>query len=215
MLFLSTVYDGSELSIRLRKKPTTTHPRARAIQRFFDADPVKEVTVLSVAADYNDHMGAVDRGDQLRQQEGLDHAVRKGPWRALAWSFLLNVALCNSYLLQKKGQPNWKPFPTLHDWRQQVSDDLLRTYGHKGSLRQRNRAGDTVTANSQHKRVHRGKSGPCKGCKGVRYDEAGRKPLQEGGHNRKRPTQTRSGCETCDVAICNQKSCWDFYHRLN
>uniref|UniRef100_A0A8H7K3B7 PiggyBac transposable element-derived protein domain-containing protein n=1 Tax=Bionectria ochroleuca TaxID=29856 RepID=A0A8H7K3B7_BIOOC len=214
VLLLSTVYEGTEFTTRIRKRPTTTHARARAIKHFFGAESVKEARVLSAAADYNDHMGAVDRGDQLRQQEGLEHRICKGPWRALAWGFLLETALTNTFLLQKNGQPNWKPLRTLHEWREQVCSDLLREYGHKAGLRKLCRAGDTNTPSLQHKRVSRGKSSPCKGCQGVRVSEAGQKPLRERSHNR-RPTQTRSGCETCDVAICNRQACWDFYHELN
>ncbi|CAG9950100.1 unnamed protein product [Clonostachys rosea f. rosea IK726] len=196
VLLLSTVYEGTEFTTRIRKRPTTTHARARAIKHFFGAEPVKEARLLSAAADYNDHMGAVDRGDQLRQQEGLEHRICKGPWRALAWGFLLETALTNSFLLQKNGQPNWKPLRTLHEWREQISGDLLRTYGHNGGLRQRNRAGDTATAISQHKRVHRGKSAACLGCKGVRYDEVRprKKPLTTAGSgslNRKQPVKDK------------------------
>jgi hypothetical protein len=126
VLLLSTVYEGTEFTTRIRKRPTTTHARARAIKHFFGAEPVKEARLLSAAADYNDHMGAVDRGDQLRQQEGLQHRICKGPWRALAWGFLLETALTNAFLLQKNGQPNWKPLRTLHEWREQVCSDLLR-----------------------------------------------------------------------------------------
>ncbi len=46
-------------------------------------------------------MGAVDTGNQLRATEGLDHRNRRG-WRAIAWTFLLEVALVNSYLLQQR-----------------------------------------------------------------------------------------------------------------
>jgi hypothetical protein len=215
VLLLSTVYEGTEFTTRIRKRPTTTHARAQAIHTYFGAEPVKEAPVASVAADYNDHMGAVDQGDQLRAQEGLEHRVCKGPWRALAWGFLLEIALCNSFLLQKHGQPNWKPFRTLHEWREQISRDLLREYGPKASLRQRGCAGDMATPISQHNRVSRKKLSPCKSCQGVRIGESGRrKPLQSRSNN-KRASQTRSGCETCDVAICNRQACWDFYHRLN
>jgi hypothetical protein len=155
-------------------------------------------------------MGAADRGDQLRSQEGLEHRVRKGPWRALAWEFFLELALCNSFLRQKHGQPNWKPLRTLHKWREQISRDILREYGHKASLRQRGCAGNTTTPILQHKRVTRHKSSPCKGCQGVQR----RQPLQPRSHN-KRPTQARSGCETCDLAICSRQACWDFYHKIN
>lgn len=200
------------MTTRPRKRPTTIHVRARAIKHYFGAEPVKEAPILSVSADYNDHMGAVDRGNQLRAQEGLDHRVCKGPWRALAWGFLLDLALCNSFLLQKHGKPNWKPFRTLHEWRERICGDLLRHYGHKGSLRKRNKTGNVNVPVPQHISDRRDKKAPCLACKGVRFNEDREKgkPLRERSHNR-RTSQTRYGCITCNAALCNRKYCWNFY----
>jgi hypothetical protein len=38
----------------------------------------------SFAADYNDNMGGVDIGDQLKAGLGIKHRVCKGNWRAIA-----------------------------------------------------------------------------------------------------------------------------------
>jgi hypothetical protein len=43
----------------------------------------------------------------VRACAGYDHAVRRGAWQALTWSFLLDVALVNSFILQLHRQPNW------------------------------------------------------------------------------------------------------------
>lgn len=63
----------------------------------------------SFAADYNDNMGGVDIGDQLKAGLGIEHRFYKGNWRAIVWSFLLETALVNSFLLQRFGRPNWEP----------------------------------------------------------------------------------------------------------
>ncbi|POR30845.1 Uncharacterized protein TPAR_08914, partial [Tolypocladium paradoxum] len=120
VLFYTTIYTGHEFCQRVRRRPTTTHARARPIQQEFGAEPVKTQTLPSISIDYNDKMGAVDIGDQLRASEGIEHRVRKGSWRALAWTFLLEVALTNSYLLQLHGQvgPGWKAQKTQRGWRQ-------------------------------------------------------------------------------------------------
>jgi hypothetical protein len=214
VLLLSTVYDGTEFETRIRKRPTTTQARAQAIKYYFGDEAVKEAPVLSAAAAYNDHMNAVDRGDQLRQQAGLEHRICKGPWRALAWGFLLETALNNSFLLQKNGQPNWKPLRTLREWREQISHDLLSQYGQKASLRQKNHTGDTNTPVSQHNRVRRKSPGRCAACRGVHWHEPARRAFGEVSGNRRVP-QSRSGCEQCNVPLCNSPGCWDFYHRLN
>ncbi|KJZ68234.1 hypothetical protein HIM_12377 [Hirsutella minnesotensis 3608] len=75
VLFLSTVYSGKEFEERIRRRPTTTQPRARPIQQKFGAEPVLRLPVPSIAAVYNDQMGGVDIDDQLRAGGGLDHRL--------------------------------------------------------------------------------------------------------------------------------------------
>ena len=219
VLFLSTVYTSHEVQVRTRKRPTTTNPRARPIQRFFGAQPVKELAVPSISAEYNDYMNGVDIGDQLRTEEGLDHRICKGPWRALAWGFLLDVCIANSFLLQLWKRPSpWPPYKTIHSWRQQLCDEIFKKYSQEAALRDRNRPGDVFTPISQHKRVSRGKKGPCLACKGVRFDDQRPRatPLGQSRANslNQRRHYSRSGCGTCNVALCNSAVCWDFYHRL-
>jgi hypothetical protein len=96
VLFLSTVFKGDELVIRKRKRPNTDQARARPIQRFFGDEAVKAFAIPSIAATYNDEMNHVDRGDQLRALRGYSHSIRRGPWQAIAWTFLLDTALINS-----------------------------------------------------------------------------------------------------------------------
>ena len=60
MLFLSTVYTGNEYEPRIRRRPTTTQPRARPILQIFSDKPVKTLEIPSIAAEYNDNMNAVD-----------------------------------------------------------------------------------------------------------------------------------------------------------
>ncbi|KAM4063426.1 hypothetical protein HRG_013949 [Hirsutella rhossiliensis] len=48
VLFLSTVYSGEEFEQRIRRRPTTTQPRARPIQHEFGDEPVKELFVPSI-----------------------------------------------------------------------------------------------------------------------------------------------------------------------
>lgn len=217
VLFLSTVFTGEETVPRLRKRPTTDQVRARPIQRFFGAEPVKLITIPSVAATYNDEMNAVDRGDQMRSYLGFEHRVRRGGWQALAWTFLLDIVVINSYFLQLKGRPNWKSYTSQKEWRGCLVDDLIKAYHQGSQSRQRFRAGDEFTPVPQHKYVSRGKKSDCLACQGVRLGEvrsrSARKPLGTVSGNRRRK-QSRGGCEQCDVALCSAKNCWDFYHHL-
>ncbi|KNB16631.1 hypothetical protein FOXG_14450 [Fusarium oxysporum f. sp. lycopersici 4287] len=127
-LFLSTVFTGNERVDRIRKRPTTDQPAAWPMQEFFGEEPVKVVSIPSIAATYNDEMNAVDRGDQMRAYWGPDRRVRRGGWRALAWDFLLEIALINSFILQQRGNPRWKPEKSQAEWRQRLVNDLVAEY---------------------------------------------------------------------------------------
>jgi hypothetical protein len=59
--------------------------------------------MLTIAASYNDEMNHVDRGDQRRSYLDYDHPMHRGAWQAIAWTFLLDVVLVSSFLLQLHG----------------------------------------------------------------------------------------------------------------
>lgn len=108
---MSSFFTKSEREDIKRRRPTSSHPRARLAQRFFSNKQQKSVSTPSIAIHYNHQMNAIDRGDQLRSYHGYGHPIRRGGWQALAWTFLLDTVLINTYLLQKKGDCKWKPFP--------------------------------------------------------------------------------------------------------
>ncbi|EXK77468.1 hypothetical protein FOQG_17821 [Fusarium oxysporum f. sp. raphani 54005] len=108
-------------------------------------------------------MNGVDISDHCRSNT-TEHRQRRGPARALAWSFLLTTAVANSFLLQKLGQPAWRAYKAQSQWQQRHVNDIFNTYGKTGSSRQRYRAGDEATPAEQHKHVNRKKQGRCLGC---------------------------------------------------
>jgi hypothetical protein len=81
VLFLSTVFTGVERVDRKRKRPTTDQPSARPIKRFFGAEPVKVISIPSIAAIYNEQMNSVDQGDQRRAYWSPDRRVRRAAGR--------------------------------------------------------------------------------------------------------------------------------------
>jgi hypothetical protein len=238
VLFLSTVFTGAddERVVRQRKKPSSKTSEAKPIRRFFGDEAVKMINIPTVAAAYNDEMNHVDRGDQLRSYYKYDHALRRGPWQALAWTFLLDVALVNSYVVQLHGQPEWKRYTNHRKWRECIYNELFNAYGYDSQARQLYRAGDErdlQDAELQRKHVDREINfvdrhvkSDCLACQGCRQGQLRTKapewsPLTEVSGNeekkRKRPkvrSQTTFGCRICDVAICQSKYCWDFYHHL-
>ncbi|KAF4417297.1 transcriptional regulatory [Fusarium acutatum] len=101
------------------------------------------IPIPTVAAQYNDEMNHVDRGDQIRSYTMYEHRFRCGLWQALLWSFLLEVALTNSFILQKKTRhPCWKPYSTLRAWKECICNAIFNTYAAKGGTRKRRLARD-------------------------------------------------------------------------
>ncbi|KEY74881.1 hypothetical protein S7711_09671 [Stachybotrys chartarum IBT 7711] len=105
------------------------------------------------------------------------HRQRRGPARALAWSFMLKTAIANSFILQRDGQPAWKPYKTLT------------------SSRKRYRAGDEFTPIWLHKFGPREKWGRCKGCQGIQI-----RPRTQSSQNARK----RRALEPLDVNSINR-----------
>jgi hypothetical protein len=219
VLFLTTVFTGAddERVIWQRKEPSSRKSEAKPIRRFFGDEAVKMIKIPTVAAEYNDQMNHVDRGDQLRSYYKYDHPLRRGPWQALAWTFLLDVALVNSYIAQLHGpQPNWKRYTNQREWRECIYNELFNAYGHDSQARHRYRPGDEHDLqNPELQREHvsreinhidRHIKSDCLACQGCRQGQLRAKseawsPLTEtSGNKKKRPnvrSQTSHGCRIC------------------
>ena len=57
---------------------------------------------LNLANMYNNKMGRVDVGDQLRSYYRFDHWMRKRKWWWSFWMWAMGMLLTNSYVLYKK-----------------------------------------------------------------------------------------------------------------
>ncbi|KAK4067110.1 uncharacterized protein Triagg1_7838 [Trichoderma aggressivum f. europaeum] len=126
VLFLSTAHQGDEFHQRIRKRPKATQPHTQPIRLIFGEEGRKELPVPVIATDYNFKMGSVDIGDQLRSGLGYDHRFRRGGWQALAWSFLLDICLVNSYKLQHQGNPSWEVITSQVEWRSRLCSDIFK-----------------------------------------------------------------------------------------
>lgn len=190
--------------------------QSRPIQRFFGDDHVKLISIPSIAAAYNLEMNAVDRGDQLRSYWGPNRRVRRGGWKALAWDFLLEIALINSFLLQLRGLSQWKPESSQKSWRQRLVDDLIAAYATQSQARQRFRTGDEFTPVLQHNWVRNKNPSACRACKNIRLGEGRSRQLLQAvsGNSRPNVRKSRYQCKQYDVALYRSGNCWDFYHHL-
>jgi hypothetical protein len=100
--FLSTIYEGPEAIIQVRRQPHSTQPYSHAIKRKFGFQSVIQLSLPSIAAHYDDRMNAVDISDQLRSHMHHDHRQLWGPARVLTWSFLLQRALKIASFVEKR-----------------------------------------------------------------------------------------------------------------
>ena len=174
-------------------------------------------------------MNAVDISDHLRSNMRSGHRQRRGPARALTWSFLLAVALSNSFKLQQLGQPDWKPYASQSRFQQALVDEIFKIYGKTGSSRKRYRAGDEHTPIEQHNHVRTRKRSNCLACQGIQIgprsqsSQHPRKRRQNPAplatldansiNSRPKGTMTPYRCDVCDVALCNRSECRYFYYR--
>ncbi|KAH8755033.1 hypothetical protein F5883DRAFT_469415, partial [Diaporthe sp. PMI_573] len=96
--------------------------------------------------------------------------IRRGGWESLAWNYLLEVVLVNSFLLQTWGRPDWAPLKSQYEWRQTLSTQLIQQYGPLVNGRQKGRPrratdtrNDTIPT-EQHTRVSRKSPSACVAC---------------------------------------------------
>ena len=101
-------------------------------------DPAEESSVLRrgrdgsrssfpcpiATAEYNKHMGGVDRGDQLRGYYGYKMKSRKF-YRYIA-NFLIGVSITNAFILYRSGHPGSKM--RLKEYHQILGTELIGDY---------------------------------------------------------------------------------------
>jgi hypothetical protein len=165
--------------------------------------------------EYNHHMNGVDTGDQLRSYNQYSRPIRRGGWQSIAWNFLLEVILVNSFLLQIWGEPEWKAFESQYQWRRHLSAQLIQRFGSSVQARQlarprrmSDKRNDRIPW-QEHSRRKRGSNSPCVACSSLpRLREA----LGQVPGNRGKRRYSRSGCYECNVSLCNSDNCWYYFH---
>jgi hypothetical protein len=151
-------------------------------------------------------MNGTDRGDQLRAHRGYDHRIRGDRWQALAWSFLLDTILINTYILQLRGESCWATHKTQTAWRDIITEGLLERYASTSTLRRRFRCGNEFLPMSQHNHVKTDNYGKCKGCQGFKVDD-----LITGSSQRGAPA--KAAADLLQIAICTLGNCWQYFHQ--
>ncbi|KAK2005311.1 hypothetical protein LZ32DRAFT_499555, partial [Colletotrichum eremochloae] len=139
VLFLSTVFRNGQEVIRSRRRPAEDSAAKRAARQVFGPDVRKDLPVPRAIDECNHKMNGVDVSDQMRSYYQYSHPIRRGGWQSIAWNFLLEVVVVNSFLLQLWGSPRWQKVKTHYDWRQLLASQLIQKFGPLAEGRQRSR----------------------------------------------------------------------------
>ncbi|KAK1973884.1 hypothetical protein LZ30DRAFT_641240 [Colletotrichum cereale] len=161
-------------------------------------------------------MNGVDVSDQMRSYYQYSHPIRRGGWQSIAWNFLLEVVVVNSFLLQLWGNPRWQKVKTHYQWRQLLAAQLIKQFGPLAGgrrLSRPRRATDKRNTSipwEKHRKGSRKANSPCSYC-GSRK----RQPLGEVSRNTFTRRTTRKGCLDCNVPLCIDRDCWYLWHTQN
>ncbi|KAJ0129155.1 hypothetical protein HZ326_27747 [Fusarium oxysporum f. sp. albedinis] len=129
VLFLTTAFREGNQVIRSRRWPAGSSAANPAAREVFGSEVGKDLRVPLGIDEYNHHTNGVDTGDQLRSYNQYPRPIRRGGWQSIAWNFLLEVILVNSFLLQIWGEPEWKAVESQYQWRRHLSAQLIQRFG--------------------------------------------------------------------------------------
>jgi hypothetical protein len=212
VLLLSTAYDGWEAPVaKLRRQPVKSSTSARTARVPFAGEAIKKLEIPQLIDEYNNNMNGVDIGDQLRAGFQKKTRIKRGGQQALLYFYLLEIAVVNTYLLQRHG---WEmPITTQSSFRQQLYSQIFEMFGQQVALR--NLGLTTPDAmQGDHVQIRRTKRGFCAFCSSKR-----RNMVANQAQLATRPIRQHSvitGCQQCNVALCknSKRSCWDEWHVL-
>lgn len=212
VLLLSTYFDGLEEDIpRMRRCPSTTSSSAKTARVPFAGEFSEELPIPQFIDDYNHHMGGVDIGDRLRASYNWDRRTRRGGWRAIAFLFLLEVCITNSYQLWRQNHKE-----NHLDFRHLLCESFFLNYSRNVSFKSQpvsvSQDLSPLLPLTKHLRVHRSKRGWCAFCSSTK-----RKAILtiDYSHQRvERKCKNIYGCEECNVPLCKEGDCWDQWHRM-
>lgn len=212
VLLLSTAFDGWETSVqKLRRQPAKSSTSAKTARVPFQGQATKMLEIPQLIDAYNHHMNGVDIGDQLRSEFQTERRIRRGGQQALLYLFLLEVAVTNTYLLQRYGWAN--PISNQSTFRKRLYFEIFELFGRQVALRNQKLATHLSTPDEIHTKIRLPKRGFCSFCSSKR-----RNIILNEQQLTKRPPQKHSvitGCHECGVALCSnsKRDCWAGWHR--
>ena len=144
------------------------------------------------ACKYNEKMGAVDTGDQLRGYYRCRTKFRK--FYMYIFSFLFDVVVTNSYILYKHHSPN-PTLKTMKDFRLQLARELIVGYCSRKLAGRKSQQVRTLPLLHFPLKAEDGKRGKCWHCSTVH----------------KKRSDTRWYCNECHHWLCHHGSRTDCF----
>ena len=110
----------------MRKRPKETAGNAKVSRVPFGNNATKELWIPELYDAYNQHMGAVDLGDQLQGHNGGLRRIRRGPIVCL-YQYMLLVVVSNCYLICRYSAYDVESvtFRSQDDFRMQLVEALM------------------------------------------------------------------------------------------
>ena len=174
----------------------TTQTQIRSAK---DPTGFRQISKPTSIVDYNQHMGGVDRFDQLGSYYKFPHRSYK--WYQVIYHFCIEAALVNGFIFQKKANSKY----SQRQFRLEVIDSLLEKSSYTPHVQARRKSVVTPNVDPAMRLKTR--------CFISKYENPKYKPDcrvcsdRSKGHRK----QTRYFCATCNIPLCPEK-CFEKYH---
>jgi hypothetical protein len=220
LIFMTTAHSlksPEDVVLINRKRPALNSTNRSILLPVFGDQHRKVLPIPRPIDDYNHHKCGGDTANQLRVTYDMQRRNRR-TWRAL-FDFFLKTSIVNAYLLSTWGglppneDPNGEdPLSPKNKAHRKFREDLIESLwlyaGNTGPTAPLAATHEWVKLATRYKQ--------CIQCRAREGTRAKRKPLRELNTNTgKAPIpRTSWGCKQCEVALCNNGSCWQAFHRV-
>jgi hypothetical protein len=201
---MSNYIDCSETTHQSRRRPGPRSNKAYTARAYFGDDYVKEVPVPQVNYEYQQHMGYIDQGDQLRAS--FTSRREQKNWKAL-FNGLLGIAIVNMYLLSHHS-PGGAGYHCPRDFRKQLYKQLWKDPGQPNWANTESLLGKRTRVSTGEEHIW----SPRKQARCVFCSLKVGRALAELPPNHVPQKRPKGGCDVCEVNLCQQGECFDRWH---
>ena len=219
ILFQSTMFDNQIYIIRDRKRFSRTSINAKTARTSFNDKSHAMLSILNFDDVYNHYIRVVNQADQLRSFYAYNRRCRSEEHKVL-YEFLIEISVINVYKLSLHSETSAK-YIVHSEFRTTLTTGLIQTSERQFLKRKRMSTESAIERSmiclDDHRICKRKSLDDCRECKKIEQIATSkrRRILEEITPNlgdNKRGKRTTFGCDTCDIPICKDGSCWAAYH---